>query len=131
MGVTKSGVDAVAVYYANKETKKFKKSEKFFIAPNASVYTINDKTTNKPKLYPVKAKDKNNKEFSFKLVQVAFKNLDSEKWYRGFVLSDCFDWDASKNLDESTINSAVDSTDDVQGVKVPLQVQTSKNICKM
>lgn len=79
MGLIKGNIDAVAVYYADKQAKKFKKSSKFFITSNASVFTVNDKVSKKPKLFPVKATTKDNKEISYQLVQIAFNYPDDTR----------------------------------------------------
>lgn len=133
LGTLKSGVDAVAVYYPHKAEKKFVKSEKRFIKPNAQVFTVDDEQTKAPRLHAVVARSKSGETLKLKLVEVVFKNPNEKDWFYGLVLDKCFDWDNSKSLDigvmknANSISNDDSSSDTTQSVKT----STSKNICKL
>ncbi len=59
-----------------------------------------------PKAFAVKTKSSSGKDVDLNLVEVVFKNAGEQKWLKGFVLTQCFEWNVSKNIDENTKNSA-------------------------
>jgi hypothetical protein len=112
-GTLKSGVDAVSVYYMDTQKKLWVKSRTVNIAGGDQVFTINDKS-GKPLLHKVTMPNK--PSVQLQLVEVAFRNPANPQWLRGFVLQNCFAWDASKNLSAATQNGATQvSTLDAKG----------------
>ena len=103
LGAVKKGNASVAVYYANEKRTGWEKSAKAAIVSGAVVYTIDD-AKGKPKTFATKTPAGKKVD----LVEIAFQNPDHPSWYRGYVISDCFDWDKSKKISNDIKSSAKD-----------------------
>lgn len=127
MGTVKTGIDAVAVYYPAQNHRTWLRSGERSIVPGTEVYTINDKQTKEPIHYAVHVAGK--PQHKLQLLAVVFKEKSGQKWFKGFVLDDCFVWDKTKDVDDSVKNGAQDVASDKK--KGAVEVSIGQAICKI
>lgn len=131
-GKVKGTYSAVAVFYPDQVNKRWQKSHERAIQSSAEVFTVKNTSTKMPKTFAVKTKGASGKDIDMDLMEVVFKNPGQQKWLKGFVLTQCFDWDVSKNIDEKTKNSAstVESEKGLSKLEKPeAKMVTGRSFC--